>query len=111
MLTGISGSYTVAIASTIAGFNAAVLSASAANSVGVDSGTGGMAFGIMGKGFISFRRGGRLAFQRGLERVPRQARALHPHGKLPHAGKHRQLAEILDWLVGRSRHDVMKTLE
>ena len=36
--------------------------------------------------------------ERGLQRVPRQRRALDAHGKLAHAGEHRELAEL-----GRAR--------
>src|SRR5436190_20377044 len=110
MFTGISGSKTVEIASMIAGFSAAVLSASAVNSVLVDSGAVGVGSGIIGSGFISFRRGSPFglphsrsrhvsllsrralfAFQRRLQRMPRETRALDPHREFANAREHRQL--------------------
>src|SRR3954471_5364897 len=111
MFTGISGSKTVEIASIIAGFSAAVLSASAVNSVLVDSGAEGVGSGIIGIVFMSLSRGALFAFQRRLERVPREAGALHSHRKFANASEHRQLSEILHRLIGRSRDHVMKTFE
>src|SRR3954466_3814049 len=111
MLTGISGSNTVEIAAMISGFKAAVFSASAANAVLVDSGAAGVGSGIMGRGFMLLSGDVLVALERGLERMPRQARALHPHRKLTHTGEHRQLSQILGRLIGWRRHYVMKTLE
>src|SRR5436190_12589500 len=95
----------------IAGFKAAVFSASAANAVLVDSGAAGVGSGIMGRGFMLLSGHVLLALERGLERMPRQAGALHPDRKLTHAGEHRQFSQILDRLIGWRRHHVMKTLE
>src|SRR5689334_25347740 len=105
MFTGISGSNTVEIASTIVGLSAAVLSGSGVNSVLVDSGTGGIASGIMGSGFMSLGRGALLPLQRRLQGVPRQARAFHSHREFSYACEHRQLAKILHRLVRRRGDD------
>ena len=107
MFTGISGSNTVEIASMIAGFNAAVFSASAVNRrLVVDSGAAGVRSRNHGRGFMSLSRDALLAFERRLERVPRQAGALHAHRKLAHAGEHRQLSRVLDRLIRRRRDHV-----
>src|SRR6476620_7613379 len=101
MFTGISGSNTVEMTSRIAGFKAAVLSASAANSVLVVSGvsgTVGIASGIIGSGFMLFRRRALFALQGRLERVPGEARAFHPDRELAHTREYRKFAEILDGL-------------
>src|SRR3954462_9163446 len=116
MFTGISGSKTVEIAWTIAGFNDSVRWGSAARTVlGSSTGAGSGSGSIIGRGFIwscpSFRGRHRFALERRLERVPCEARTLHPHGKLANAGEHGQLAHVLPRLVGRRRHDVMEPLE
>src|SRR4026208_267673 len=111
MLPGISGATTVEITSRIAGFKAAVLSASAANSVFVVSGTGGIASGIIGSGFMLFGRGKLFALQGRLERVPGEARAFHTDRKLPYACEHRKLAEVLDRLIGPRRPAGLEDVE
>ncbi len=107
MFTGISGSNTVEIASTMPGLqrvglrrhrrrNAArPLSASTAACVRRISWL------AASRESSSFRGCRSPRVERRLERVPGEARALHADRKLPHAGQHRQLAEILD-LAGRA---------
>src|SRR5262245_23222010 len=56
-----------------------------------------------------------LAVHGGLERVPRQARALHPHGELAHARESRELAQLRSGVVvglvrGRG-HELVEALE
>src|SRR5436190_14164900 len=99
MFTGISGSYTVWMASRIAGFNASVRAASATSaavSFEVGAGWAGRS-GTIGRDFILrlFGRGDRVALERGFQGMPGQARALHAHRELAHAGQRRQLAHVL----------------
>src|SRR5215212_4641371 len=113
MLTGISGSKTVEIASTMRGFNSAVLSGSGTTLNAFDDGGSGAGSGIMGTGFMlirggSFRRNPWFTLERGLERMPGQAGAFHAHRELAYAREHRQLPEIFDRLVRRGRDDVVK---
>ena len=108
MFTGISGSNTVEIASMIAGFNA----------VGFLRVGSELASSVVSRHRRGRRRDHRqrlhviqstcvcFALQRRLQRVPRQAGALHADRKLAHTGEHRQLAEILDRLVRRRRDHV-----
>ena len=98
MFTGISGSNTVRIASTISGFSSSVFAGSGTSTAVVSFEEAGVAgtSGIICNGFMSFGRGRGFAIEGGLQSVPRQAGALHAYGKLPHARQHRQLAEIFD---------------
>src|SRR4029079_6041681 len=101
----------VEMASMIAGFNAAVFSASAVNAVFVDSGAAAVGSGIIGRGFMLLSRGALRAFECRLERMPRQAGALHSHRKFTHTSEHRQFSQILARLVGGRCHDMVKTFK
>src|SRR5687767_5707747 len=43
--------------------------------------------------------------------MPREARAFHPDGKLPNAGKDRELAQTVEWRVRWRRDHVVKAIE
>src|SRR4028118_2343726 len=114
MLTGISGSNTVRMASRIAGFSASVLPGSGTSvSVSEEEGSGsGEASGIMGSGLILLLGGDdRFPVERSLERVPRQAGALDAHRELPHPGEDRELSHVLDSSFRRSGDHRMESLE
>src|SRR5512143_2200481 len=94
MLTGISGSYTAQSASMIAG-----RSDNAATGSWED-----MA--------LLRAHGLRLLVERGVQRVPGEARALHARGELADAAEDGQLAERrLDLLVDTARHHPVELLE
>src|SRR5918993_5678278 len=113
MFTGISGSNTVEMALMIAGFNAAVLSASITSSavVLVAGGASGGGVCMTFRFFMSFSRNRLFAVQSSLQRMPAQAGTLHPNWKLAHPGQHRQLAHVLDRLIGRGRHHRVEALK